>query len=134
MKIEVRYAWRHMWGGRMVRSRYKMTDEQAREHYENAVRVDESREEVMVWDQPCEVDVFSIDMGHRSGPMTHVYLSRLYRPKTLPQEDDYVKLPLAADQYEVTRDGDSWTVTSIASDWHRVVYCGAGPVRVEPAP
>lgn len=134
MKIEVRYSWRYKWGGRMVTSRIKMTEERARREDPEAVRLDDTREEVAVMDQPCEIDQANLNLMARSAAKEPVRLSRLHRPKTLPQEDDFVPLPLAAVLYQVSTQGDVWTVTSTATSPHRVVYQGRGPVSVEPTP
>lgn len=56
MKIEVRYLWRYKWGGRVVTSSVKMTEEQVHKESPDAIRLDDSREEVLVMDQPCEID------------------------------------------------------------------------------
>lgn len=134
MKIEVRYSWRYKWGGRTAVSRVKMTEEQARKENPEAVRLDGTREEVAVMDQPCEIDQANLNLMARSLASNPVRLSRLHRPKTLPQEADFVPLPLDAVLYHVSAQGDVWTVTSTASSPHRVVYQGRGPVSVEPAP
>ncbi len=134
MKIEVRYLWRYKWGGRMVTSSVKVTEEQFRKEHPEAVRLDETREEVAVMDQPCEIDDANSRLVARCVGATAARLSRLHRPKTLPQEADYVPLPLAAVLYQVNNQGEVWTVTSTSSSPHRVVYQGRGPVTVEPAP
>ena len=133
MKIEVRYSWRHKWGGRTITSSIKMTEECARKDHPEAVRLDETREEVAVLDQPCEIDEANVNLVSRSVVSPPVRLSRLHRPKALPQEAEFVPLPLPAVLYQVSTEGDVWTVTSTASSPHRVVYQGRGPVSVEPA-
>lgn len=132
MKIEVRYSWRYKWGGRTVVSKVKMTEAQARRENPEAVRLDDTREEVAVMDQPCEIDQANINLMARSVLKEPARLSRLHRPKTLPQEDDFVPLPLAAVLYQVSVEDEVWTVTSTATSPHRVVYRGRGPVSVEP--
>ena len=134
MKIEIRYLWRYKWGGRMVTSRIKVTEEQFRKEHPEAVRLDETREEVAVMDQPCEIDEANSYLVARCVGTTAARLSRLHRPKTLPQEAEFVALPLAAVLYQVSNQGEVWTVTSTSSSPHRVVYQGRGPVTVEPAP
>lgn len=134
MKIEVRYSWRFKWGGHTAVSKVKMTEEQARRQNPEAVRLEGTREEVAVMDQPCEIDQANISLVTRCVGKDPARLSRLHRPKTLPQEAEFVPLPLAAVLYQVSAQGDVWTVTSTASSPHRVVYQGRGPVSVEPAP
>lgn len=134
MKIEVRYSWRHKWGGRTVTSSIKMTEEQARRQDPEAVRLDHTREELAVWDQPCEIDEANSNLVARCVGAAGARLSRLHRPKTVPQETDFVPLPLPVVLYQVSTEGDVWTVTSTSSIPHRVVYQGRGPVSVEPAP
>lgn len=133
MRIEVRYSWRSNWGGRMATSAAKMTEEQARKRWPGAVRLDDTREEFTVRDQPCEIDQANIDLVTRCVGQDPVRMSRLYRPKTVPGEADFVPLPQAAVLYQVSQRGDVWTVTSTATSPHRVVYQGRGPVSVEPA-
>lgn len=133
MKIEVRYLWRIKWAGRTVTSPTKMTEEMARKEHPEAVRLDHSREEFIVRDQPCEIDLANIDLVSRIS-IAPERLARLYRPKTLPQEADFVPLPQAAAVYQISELDGVWTVKSTASSPHRVVYQGRGPVTVEPAP
>nr|WP_296021263.1 hypothetical protein [uncultured Acidovorax sp.] len=133
MKIEVRYSWRYKWGGRMVTSSIKMTEEQARKASPDAVRLDNTREEVLIRDQPCEIDQANIDLVSRGIGAAPVRLSRLHRPKTVPQEDEFVPLPQEAALYQISEANDVWTVTSTATSPHRVVYRGRGPVTVVPA-
>lgn len=134
MKIEVRYSWRYKWGGRMVTSSIKMTEERVRKESPDAVRLDDTREEVLVMDQPCEIDQANIDLVARGLGDGPVRLSRLRRPKTVPQESDFVPLPHEAALYQISESENVWTVISTASSPHRVVYRGQGPVSVEPAP
>lgn len=134
MKIEVRYSWRYKWSGRLVTSRTKMTEEQAYKNDPKAVRLDDTREETAVMNQPCEIDQANINLVARGIGGLPDSPARLYRPKTLPQEADFVCLPLAAELYLVTCDGDLWTVTSMAANPPRIVYQGLGPVSVEPTP
>lgn len=134
MRIEVHYSWRYKWGGRTVTSRIKMTEEQARRDNPDAVRLDATREEVLVRDQPCEIDQANIDLVARCVGQEPVRLSRLYRPKTVPQESEFVPLPHPAAVYQVSEDGGMWKVTCTAGSPHRVVYQGRGPVSVQPAP
>lgn len=134
MKIEVRYSWRYKWAGRMVTSSIKMTEERARKESPDAVRLDDTREEVLVMDQPCEIDQANVDLVARCVGDGAVRLSRLHRPKTIPQESDFVPLPHAAALYQISESENVWTVISTASSPHRVVYRGQGPVSVEPAP
>ncbi|RYH68079.1 MAG: hypothetical protein EON54_02910 [Alcaligenaceae bacterium] len=134
MKIEVRYSWRYKWAGRMTTSRIKMTEEQALRQNADAVRLDHTREEVTVMDQPCEIDQANIDLVSRGIGVTRPRLSRLCRPKTVPQEGNFVPLPMTPEFYRVEQDGDIWTVKSTNSQPHRVVYQGRGPVTVEAAP
>lgn len=133
MKIEVRYSWRTTWAGRTVTSKIKMTEEQARAQHPGAVRLASTREEVLVRDQPCEIDQANIELVSNAG-RTQPRLSRLYRPKTVPQEQDFVPVPLRPERYRVSREGDIWTVESIIGDHPRLVYQGRGPVWVEAAP
>jgi hypothetical protein len=111
-----------------------MTEEQARRCHPDAVRLDATREEVLVRDQPCEIDQANIDLVTRCVGQEPVRMARLYRPKTVPQEGDFVPLPHAAVLYQVSEHDAVWTVTSTATSPHRVVYQGRGPVSVEPAP
>lgn len=134
MKIEVRYSWRYKWGGRTVTSSIKMTEERARKESPDAVRLDGTRDEVLVMDQPCEIDQANVDLVARCLGNGPVRLSRLHRPKTVPQESDFVPLPHEAALYQISESENVWTVTSTASSPHRVVYRGRGPVSVEPAP
>ncbi len=134
MKIEVRYSWRFKRGKRTVMSSIKMTEERARREDPEAVRLDHTREEVAIWDQPCEIDEANSNLVARCVGTTAARLSRLHRPKTLPQEAEFVPLPLAAVLYQVSNQGDVWKVISTSSSPHRVVYQGRGPVTVEPAP
>lgn len=134
MKIEVRYSWRYKWAGRMVTSSIKMTEERARKESPDAVRLDDTREEVLVMDQPCEIDQANVDLVARCVGDGPVRLSRLHRPKTIPQESDFVPLPHEAALYQISESENVWTVISTASSPHRVVYRGQGPVSVEPAP
>ena len=134
MKIEVRYSWRYKWGGRMVTSSIKITEERVRKESPEAVRLDNTREEFLIRDQPCEIDQANIDLVSRSVGNGPARLSRLNRPKTVPQEDDFVPLPHEAALYQISELDDVWTVTSTATSPHRIVYRGRGPVSVEPAP
>lgn len=134
MKIEVRYSWRYKWGGRMVTSSIKMTEERVRKESPDAVRLDDTREEVLVMDQPCEIDQANIDLVTRCLGKEPVRLSRLHRPKTVPQEGDFVPLPHEAALYQIHEAENVWTVTSTATSPHRIVYQGRGPVSVEPTP
>jgi hypothetical protein len=74
----------------------------------------------------------AVQMGRPNGHIPH--LSRLYRPKTVPQESEFVPLPHPAALYQVNEDGGMWTVACTAGIPHRVVYKGRGPVSVQPAP
>jgi hypothetical protein len=98
------------------------------------VRLDNTREEVLIRDQPCEIDQANIDLVTRCVGTQPVRMSRLYRPKAVPQEDDFVPLPHAAVLYHVSEQGHVWTVACTATSPHSVVYQGRGPVSVEPAP
>ena len=118
----------------MIHTTSPMNDLAPHESRTEKVRLDGTREEVAVMDQPCEIDQANVNLMARSLASDPVRLSRLHRPKTLPQEADFVPLPLAAVLYHVGAQGDVWTVTSTASSPHRVVYQGRGPVSVEPAP
>lgn len=118
----------------MVTSSIKMTEEQARKASPDAVRLDNTREDVLIRDQPCEIDQANIDLVCRGMGTAPVRLSRLNRPKTVPQEDDFVPLPHEAALYQISELGDVWTVTSTATSPHRIVYQGRGPVSVEPTP
>lgn len=134
MKIEVRYSWRYKWGGRMVTSSIKMTEERARKESPDAVRLDNTREEFLIRDQPCEIDQANTDLVSRGIGAAPVRLSRLHRPKSVPQEDEFVPLPHEAALYQISESENVWTVISTASSPHRVVYRGRGPVSVEPTP
>lgn len=134
MKVEVRYSWRYKWGGRMVTSKIKMTEEQARKASPDAVRLDDTREEVLIRDQPCEIDQANIDLVTRCVGTDPVRLSRLHRPKTVPQEAEFIPLPHPAALYQISESEDVWTVILTASSPHRIVYQGRGPVAVEPDP
>lgn len=134
MKIEVRYSWRYKWAGRMTTSRIKMTEEQALRQDPDAVRLDHTREEVMVRDQPCELDQANIDLVSQGMGPERVRLSKLYRPTTVPQESDFVPLPMSPEHYRIEQVDDVWTVTFTGLIPHRMVYQGRGPVTVEAAP
>ena len=134
MKIEVRYLWRYKWGGRVVTSSVKMTEEQVHKESPDAIRLDDSREEVLVMDQPCEIDRANIDLAAGSTGRKPAPRARLHRPKTVPQESEFIPLPHEASLYQIAEAENIWTVTSTASSPHRVVYRGRGPVAVEPAP
>lgn len=134
MRIEIRYSWRYKWGGRMVTSSIKMTETQALKASPNAVRLDNTREEFLIRDQPCEIDQANIDLVSRGMGREPVRLSRLHRPKTVPQEHEFVSLPQEAALYQISESDDIWIVTSTATSPHRVVYRGRGPVTVEPTP
>jgi len=135
MKIEVRYSWRYKWAGRTITSKIKLTEEQARKQDLEAVRLDHTREDFLIRDQPCEIDHATVTSMGRGIGTNQPWLSRLYRPKTLAEEDDCVPLPMTNDHYSVSCEGDMWTVTANTVDFPpRVVYRGRGPVRVEVAP
>lgn len=135
MKIEVRYSWRHKWAGRTVTSKLKMTEEQARKEHPEAVRLDHTREEFLVRDQPCEIDHANVLEMARCVGTNQPWLSRLYRPKSPADEHDFVPLPMSRDCYGVSCDGDVWVVTATTANFPpRLVYRGRGPVCVEVAP
>lgn len=134
MKVEVRYSWRHKWGGRTVTSKVKLTEEQARKLDPDAVRLDHTREEFQVRDQPCEIDVANIDLRAKGVGTARAWPSKLVRPKTVPGERDFVPLPMSQECYHVASEGEIWTVTATTADFPpRVVYQGCGPVSVEEA-
>lgn len=131
MKIEVRYSWRTKWAGRMVTSRIKMTEDRARANDPAAVRIDSSREEIVVYDQPAELLFYGAAPGF-SGPKG-VWPAVLCYPCGVPGPEGKVPLRGTPGQYQVTQDGDVWTVVQTGEP-QLLMYRGAGPVSVEAAP
>jgi len=48
MKQEIRYQWRHLWIGKWVTTRYHCTEEFIRASHPEAVRLDDTREVIML--------------------------------------------------------------------------------------
>lgn len=130
MHIEIRYSWRRRWAGRMTTSRIKMTEQQALASDPTSVRVDGSREEVVIYDQPAELAYYGSppNFGWPGQP----WRSLLLYPCHVPDREGKVPLRGAPDQYEISQEGGVWTVVQKAAI-PLLMYQGEGPVSIEAA-
>lgn len=63
-KVE-KWKWRIHWGGRIVVTRVHFTEDEIRARYPEAVRVDDSRIEVLLPETPAELEAARQPRGHR---------------------------------------------------------------------
>lgn len=131
MKVEVRYSWRTKWAGRMRTSRIKMTEDRALSNDPEAVRIDGSREEIVIYDQPAEL-IYYGSPPNFAGP-GRPWQSILIYPCIVPGREGRVPLRGQPEQYQVAQDGEVWTVVQTGEP-PLLMYEGAGPVSVEAAP
>ena len=61
MKTEIRYKWRTPWAGKWSTTRYYATEEEMMRRHPDAIRLDETRQELQVPDTPEELK--AIDSG-----------------------------------------------------------------------
>jgi hypothetical protein len=128
MKVEIRYSWRQKWAGRTVTSRIKMTEERALAADPEAVRIEGSREEVVVYDQPAEIMYYG-SPANFGGP-GRPWQSLLHYPCHAPGREGKVPLRGVQEQYQITQVGSVWTVV-LTGEPPLLVYQGDGPVFVE---
>lgn len=131
MKIEIRYSWRCKWGRRTITSPIKMTEEQARQSDPDAVRLDSTREECVVFDQPVELLHYGATASFAGArpPPRAVFTY----PCNVPGYGNTIPLKGLSDLYVVSQVGDAWTMVQTGNP-PLLLYRGPGPVRVEPAP
>ena len=131
MKVEVRYSWRQKWAGRTVTSRIKMTEQRALAGDPDAVRIEGSREEFVVYDQPAEIMYYGSPPNY-AGP-GRPWQSLLYYPCQVSESERQVPLRGAPEQYDITQNGNVWTVVQTGEP-PLLMYQGEGPVFVKAAP
>lgn len=129
VKLEIRYRWRvpkKTRTGRASAYTYPvaLTEEEAALRIPDGMRIEGSRQEAKVMDQPCERDLHAHQAG-ALGPCPAVLLSPPLPGHGARQE---TKLRLKAGEYLIRQEGARWIVTLARSG--TLMYDGAGPVEI----
>lgn len=129
MKLEIRYRWRVPKKTRTGRDGWSthavpLTEAEAAAKLPGAVRIDGSREECKVLDQPCERDLHG-HMAGAVGPCPAILLSPPLPGYGARQE---TMLRRKVCEHLIRQDGARWIVTLARAG--TLMYDGPGPVEI----